>query len=259
MNLALAATMLMGLVCVPTYALTKRRDQEQISIGGRERTLGKGWFFPLTQLMLGAVALDHFLWIHPASIAFLLLACLLLSKPLLDRTRNLAPILAFGSGIVVTLLCRHSYGSVYQLNSSLNLQKFSVTAIWLCAAIFLGGSIVEIALRAATKISKFENSDPAHSSSSRVIEIGGLLHGGQMIGWIERVVVFFTIVIHQPAGIALVVAVKSVARFPEFRPSGSGDVDDRLVQGKVEAFIIGTLLSIFVAGLSARIALFTAK
>jgi len=60
---------------------------------------------------------------------------------------------------------------------------------------------------------------------------------GKMIGYLERIIVFFLLINGQYGAIAFVIAAKSVMRFPEIRES-----DD--ASSLAEFYIIGTLLSI---------------
>jgi hypothetical protein len=48
-----------------------------------------------------------------------------------------------------------------------------------------------------------------------------------------------------------VIAVKSVARFPEFRATTTSSTDMKPTQAKAKAFIMGTLLSVALAVTSA--------
>lgn len=66
------------------------------------------------------------------------------------------------------------------------------------------------------------------------------LRGGRWIGVLERAAVFGALLAGQPSLVAVTVAVKTFARFPEIRGARSGDV--------AEHFIIGTLASLLVAG-----------
>jgi hypothetical protein len=61
--------------------------------------------------------------------------------------------------------------------------------------------------------------------------------GGQAIGMLERTLVYAAVLVGHPEAAALVVAVKSVARYPEF-------ARDRKF---AEYFLVGTLLSLLVA------------
>lgn len=63
------------------------------------------------------------------------------------------------------------------------------------------------------------------------------LHGGRTIGMLERLAVYATVLAGFPAGIAVVVAVKGLARYPELKSS----------DGTAEEFIIGTLASLLLA------------
>jgi len=60
---------------------------------------------------------------------------------------------------------------------------------------------------------------------------------GKMIGYLERIVVYFLLLLNQYAAIAFVIAAKSVARFPEVSKDGAG-------RTLAEYYLIGTLLSI---------------
>lgn len=67
-------------------------------------------------------------------------------------------------------------------------------------------------------------------------EEGGALNGGFIIGILERLFIIIGIVIKEPSIIALVLTIKSIARYNKFK-------DDDFV----EYFIIGTLFSLIVA------------
>ena len=59
------------------------------------------------------------------------------------------------------------------------------------------------------------------------------LQGGLMIGLLERTAISVAILAHWPEGIAIVLAVKGLARYPELRDPGAS-----------EQFIIGTFASV---------------
>ena len=59
---------------------------------------------------------------------------------------------------------------------------------------------------------------------------------GKMIGYLERIVIYFLLLVGQYAAIAFVITAKSVARFPEIGKDGQG----RML---AEYYLIGTLLS----------------
>ncbi len=71
-----------------------------------------------------------------------------------------------------------------------------------------------------------------HSGESRA----DLIHAGMYIGWLERFLVLTALLLHSPATVGLIIAAKSIARYPEFRN-----------EQFAEYFLIGTLLSISIA------------
>lgn len=77
-------------------------------------------------------------------------------------------------------------------------------------------------------------------------EADGVLRGGRWIGMLERATVFGALLAGQPSLVAVTVAVKAFARFPEIRGARSGEV--------AEHFIIGTLASLLVADALAALA-----
>lgn len=64
------------------------------------------------------------------------------------------------------------------------------------------------------------------------------LRGGEWIGLLERLAVYATVVAHYPDGIAVVLVVKALARYPELKAPSTG---------AAERFIIGTLVSVLFA------------
>jgi hypothetical protein len=61
-------------------------------------------------------------------------------------------------------------------------------------------------------------------------------NAGMYIGWLERFLVMTALILHSPATAGLILAAKSIARFPEFKR-----------EEFAEYFLIGTLLSISAA------------
>lgn len=72
------------------------------------------------------------------------------------------------------------------------------------------------------------------------------LKGGAWIGALERLAAYVCVIAHFPAGLAVVMAVKGLARYPDLR---SSDV------AVSERFIIGTLASVLLAIGGAALAL----
>jgi Protein of unknown function (DUF3307) len=76
-----------------------------------------------------------------------------------------------------------------------------------------------------------------HSSEAPPRETPAQLsNAGMYIGWLERFLVLTALLLHSPATVGLIIAAKSVARFPQFHR-----------EQFAEYFLIGTLLSISVA------------
>lgn len=72
-----------------------------------------------------------------------------------------------------------------------------------------------------------------------------VLRGGLVIGILERVATAGSVMLGHPEGIAVVVAVKGLGRYPELRsPGEAGEKDAALGAAVSERFIIGTLASL---------------
>jgi hypothetical protein len=83
----------------------------------------------------------------------------------------------------------------------------------------------------------------------RVRRAGAVLRGGAWIGALERIGVFVAVVTGWGAGVAIVLAVKGLGRYPELRSQ-----DD---SGVAERFIIGTFVSVLWAVGCAGVAVLT--
>jgi len=95
-------------------------------------------------------------------------------------------------------------------------------------AVVLGSVIVEEAIKQVRGL-------PPSSEEAELPR--GAPAGGKAIGMLERALVYAAVLVGHPEAAALVVAVKSVARYPEF-------AHDRKF---AEYFLVGTLLSLLVA------------
>jgi len=91
-------------------------------------------------------------------------------------------------------------------------------------AIFVGGSLV------GTVLGRL-HLDTAESVGQSIP------NAGRYIGWLERGLIFTVIVAGMPSAAALVIGVKTAARFPQF------EKEERFV----EYYLIGTLLSLSIA------------
>jgi hypothetical protein len=73
-------------------------------------------------------------------------------------------------------------------------------------------------------------------------QAGEVLRGGALIGALERAAIFVTLVARWPEGLAIVLAIKGLARYPELR--GLNQPEPVTPQAVAERFIIGTLTSV---------------
>lgn len=72
-----------------------------------------------------------------------------------------------------------------------------------------------------------------------------VLRGGAWIGMLERLAIFATLIAGYPEGLAIALALKGLARYPELKATTSG---------AAERFIIGTFTSVLVAAAAAGLA-----
>jgi hypothetical protein len=79
---------------------------------------------------------------------------------------------------------------------------------------------------------------------------GSVLRGGTWIGVLERAAIFATLVAGWPEGLAIVLAVKGLGRYPELRAA-----EDGVRTGAAERFIIGTFASVLWACAAAGVVL----
>jgi len=91
---------------------------------------------------------------------------------------------------------------------------------------------------------------PTDSLGDAISRAGHVLRGGAWIGALERVAIFAALVAGWPAGLAVVLAVKGLGRYPELRAA-----EDGVRTGAAERFIIGTFTSVLWACACAGIVL----
>jgi hypothetical protein len=77
---------------------------------------------------------------------------------------------------------------------------------------------------------------PHESEASSVRSAGAVLRGGAWIGGLERAAVYATLVAGWPEGVAIVLGLKGLGRYPELR--------NQEHTGTAERFIIGTFTSV---------------
>lgn len=102
----------------------------------------------------------------------------------------------------------------------------------------VGGGPVTTALFGAVDRGSTDDLDDLESA-------GALLRGGAWIGALERAAVAATLVAGWPEGLAVVLALKGLGRYPELRNAGTGAVAER--------FIIGTFASVLWAAACAAV------
>jgi hypothetical protein len=94
-----------------------------------------------------------------------------------------------------------------------------------CVAVIFGGGFLIRALTAPLM-------EGVHAGESKA----KLRNAGMYIGWLERFLALTALPLHSPATVGLIMAAKSIARYPEFKN-----------EQFAEYFLIGTLLSICLA------------
>lgn len=92
--------------------------------------------------------------------------------------------------------------------------------------------------------------DRGEPAADSMAQAGTVLRGGAWIGALERLAVFAGLASGFPEGVAVVLALKGVGRFPELR-GGTG--------GTTERFIIGTFTSVLWAAGAAGIVALTLR
>ena len=106
--------------------------------------------------------------------------------------------------------------------------KAAIVVILAVAAVWLGKPLV---------LGVFNRADTSEKNTA-LFAAGEKLRGGEWIGLLERLAVYATVLAHYPDGIAAVLVVKALARYPELKAPSTG---------AAERFIIGTLVSVLFA------------
>src|SRR5690348_17176642 len=120
-------------------------------------------------------------------------------------------------------------------------QQELAVCLAMATSLAAGGPVAKAVLRLADPGTPAAPQGPARTS---------VLTGGAWIGALERIAVTTTLLAHWPEGLALILAVKGLGRYPELRGAGSADQS-----GAAERFIIGTFASSLWATACAVIAL----
>lgn len=110
---------------------------------------------------------------------------------------------------------------------------FAAVAVW------LGSPLVNwVFRRVDTSAAKSAEGDQENLQTTSLQAAANRLGGGRWIGMLERLAIFAAILVGFGEGIAIVLALKSLARYPELRATTSG---------AAERFIIGTFTSALLA------------
>ncbi|HEY6796793.1 MAG TPA: hypothetical protein VI248_19150 [Kineosporiaceae bacterium] len=114
-------------------------------------------------------------------------------------------------------------------------------ALSIVASLAAGGPVAKALLRLADRGTPASPQGPARTT---------LLTGGAWIGALERIAVTTTLLARWPDGLALILAVKGLGRYPELRNAGYADQS-----AIAERFIIGTFASALWAAACAGVGL----
>lgn len=186
----------------------------------------------------------------------LMLVAAVLSAPTLIAphrvARGAARLIALGS---VALLGAAGICAVVAAQRGEGIHAWWAQPVAILTAISAGSSIT-MAILSLTRLRPAEPRD-GDSASEATPDAGGstqdradpgasLLRGGSLIGVFERAGVTATLLAGWPEGLAVVLALKGLGRFPELKSSQG--------QGAAERFILGTSVSVLIAAACAGLA-----
>jgi hypothetical protein len=117
-------------------------------------------------------------------------------------------------------------------------QRELAVALSILASLTCGGPVARALLRLADRGTPDRPQGPARTT---------VLSGGAWIGALERIAVTTTLLARWPEGLALILAVKGLGRYPELRSADQ--------PGTAERFIIGTFASALWASACAGVGL----
>jgi hypothetical protein len=151
-----------------------------------------------------------------------------------SATRSMRTVAA---AVVATLLLTAVVARIFEVAVASDLRPSLV--LFSAVVAVCGGSL------AATAV--FDHVDRADMRAA-----ADILRGGIWIGALERLAVFGSLVAGLPEGLAVVLAVKALGRYPELRIDAARSTDK---SGVGERFIIGTMVSLLWAAGAAYVAL----
>ncbi|WP_018179363.1 hypothetical protein [Jongsikchunia kroppenstedtii] len=100
-------------------------------------------------------------------------------------------------------------------------------------AVLLVGGLSPWASDTTTETTDDDTTETSEPNDSETPAVSGPLRGGRLIGFLERASVAAALLAHWPAGLAIILAMKGLARYPELRAPHAA-----------EQFIIGTFTSV---------------
>lgn len=110
-----------------------------------------------------------------------------------------------------------------------------LVAAGLVVAVFVGGLVIgKASAEFLEQINSNRAADPECSAADAAKLREGLRHGGQVIGQLERALIFFFVLIGSPEAVAFLIAAKSIFRFGELTKHS---------RNEAEYILIGTLMS----------------
>lgn len=134
------------------------------------------------------------------------------------------------------------------------IAKAALVSAFGLLAVLLGSPVVGLVFALASRPGRRRPAaEPAETATEgtsgepapNLIAAATTLRGGAWIGRLERAAVFATLVAGYPAGLAVAVALKGLARYPELKATTSG---------AAERFIIGTFVSVLFAAVCSGLA-----
>lgn len=171
-----------------------------------------------------------------AVLAVLLGAVVAISLPGWWHRTPIWPALAFAA-LVVAMVVAASAGALPQA------ALIVCTSLAVAAAGAGGGPLTVAVLDRASASTSPRQREPGRPDPTPAEDV---LRGGAWIGALERIAVAAALIAGWPEGLAVVLAVKGLARYPELRSPGAG---------ASERFIIGTFTSVLWAAACAVVVL----
>lgn len=174
-------------------------------------------------------------------LAAALLTCALVLLTAAWRVRWPRPFVSLGVALVLSAGAIAAVADESATGSRTDWQgsdTFIVALAWLLA-LAGGGPVTSIVFSFVKGESDEEHPGPVHRA-------GDILRGGALIGTLERAAIFGSLIAGWPEGLALVLALKGLGRYPELRNQEN--------TGTAERFIIGTFSSVLWACACAGVA-----